>query len=835
MSPDDEPYLSNHHTNRLIWGAIVPSSMDNRTTNAMLILVVLLSAGCLETVDEIIDDIGQTIDAFEGDYPQLEMPERARSSPGLHSYDACDTLLEDLQRAVYEEMIVSLDQESYWHWVTEPWRTGIWVEDIAFDGGVPVAEMAADDSAASQSGSEATSSREGEFSGTNNQEAGVDEADFLKTDGYHIYMLNGQLLLIMGVPEFGNLTLESNLTIEGNPTQMMIDGDRLVIASSIYYWSLPDDSELRNVMAEEVTVTSEKGEEDYSYTYMRVQNLVKYTVVDITDRTAPSIERELYIEGDYHTARMVDGTVRSVTHLWTYFDGIRTWVELTSDYWAEDDIDKRMDMWNESMNATILHNEQAIAALTLDDFVPHIYEMSDSELKMHPLTYEQCAEFSASADSAGRGFTTIMTIQMLSDDVSLEVDHITSTWAHVYASQDTLVLAEPANDWWWFWRNSGWDDATNIHSFDISDANHTTYSASGRVNGTVQDQFSMSEYEGSIRVASTSDLWGRWWLSAELDENGEPIWTGPSNQVTILQDNDEGLLSQVGFIGGIAEGETIWSARFVGERGYLVTFMNMDPLWVLDLSDPTDPTVLGELEVPGVSTYIHPVDDNTLLTIGIAGGEGGEGLDWSTTQVSLFDVSDTSNPTLSDTLPLTPAYADDNCEDIRSCGWSWSYSEATYEHKAFTYWAPESLLAVPLSTHRYVYDEIEIDGRVYSFSGYQFVSMLKIINVDAENGTLLTHGDVEHSGFYNEDGLSSWWSGTTSIRRSIFMGDYVYAFSAAGATVHRTDDLQLMVELEIPGNEPDSYYFGEPQIVDAVDGEAVEPSSTEDEPADDEA
>ena len=94
MSPDDEPYLSNHHTNRLIWGAIVPSSMDNRTTNAMLILVVLLSAGCLETVDEIIEDIGQTIDAFEGDYPQLEMPERARSSPGLHSYDACDTLLE---------------------------------------------------------------------------------------------------------------------------------------------------------------------------------------------------------------------------------------------------------------------------------------------------------------------------------------------------------------------------------------------------------------------------------------------------------------------------------------------------------------------------------------------------------------------------------------------------------------------------------------------------------------------------------------------------------------------------------------------------------------------
>jgi hypothetical protein len=112
-----------------------------------------------------------------------------------------------------------------------------------------------------------------------------------------------------------------------------------------------------------------------------------------------------------------------------------------------------------------------------------------------------------------------------------------------------------------------------------------------------------------------------------------------------------------------------------------------------------------------------------------------------------------------------------------------------------------------------------------------------MINVDAENGTLSTHGEVEHSGFYNEDGLSSWWSGTTSIRRSIFMGDYVYAFSAAGATVHRTDDLQLMVELDLPGNEPTSYgYVGEPVAVDAEgDVEVAESSTTEDERDDDDA
>lgn len=797
----------------------------------LLMLFLMMTAGCLQAVDDVVKDIDRTIDALEGDYPKLDLPERTRTSPVLQNYDACDTLLDDLKRAVYDEMVVNLDQQSYWHWVSEPWSVRFGNPEFATLDGEPMVAESTDDVAATGTDSD-SGSREGEFSGTNNQESGVDEADFLKTDGFHIYMLNGQLLLIMGVPEFGNLTMESNLTIEGNPTQMMIEGDRLVISSSIYYWNLPADSDLRNLMSKEVTVEGDSvgdgkdddaGDWESTYTYTKVQNLVKYTVVDITNRSSPVIEKEMYIEGNYHTARMVDGTVRSVTHLWTYFDEIRTWVNLPEDYWSEDDLDKRMDIWNDSVDQTVLHNERVISELTLDDFVPHIYEMRDGEIFTHPLTYEKCTEFSASADSAGRGFTTIMTIRMLDDEASLEVDHITSSWAHVYSSKDTLVLAEPANDMWWFWRNSDWEDATNIHSFDISDSNHTTYVASGRVEGTVNDQFSISEHNGDIRVASTSDNWGMWWRTAEFDDNGDPVWSGPTNQVTILTEDGEGHLDQIGYIGGIAEGETIWSARFVGDRGYLVTFMNIDPLWVLDLSDPSNPEILGELEVPGVSTYIHPVGDNHLLTIGIAPGENGLGLDWSMTQVSLFDVSNTSNPTLSDSLMLTPGYADENCDDIMSCGWSWSYSEATYEHKAFTFWAPESLLAVPLSTHRYVYHEIEIEGRIYAHAGYEYVSMLKMINVDIENGSLSNHGQVEHSEFYNEEGLSYWWSGSTSIRRSIFMGDYVYAFSEGGATVHRTADLQLMVELELPGNEP---IANNPVFIEA-EPDRVEEDSTE--------
>ena len=797
--------------------------MAREVTVSILILLMMLSSGCLAAIEDATQEIDQTIDRLGGDYPQLELPERIRSTPNLKNYGQCNELLEDMKAAVYDEMLVNLDQNSYWHWSTQILRGSSIFDDalVSFDGDMAAMPESSSEGSMTSTGND----REGEYSGTNNQESGVDEADFLKTDGFNIYMLNGNLLLIMGIPEFGQLTIESNTSIEGTPLQMMLEGDRLVIVSNIYYKNLPKESPFREIMAEEITVSA-PGNDDYDYTYTRVQNLVKYTVVDVSNTSSPQIKKELYIEGNYQTARLVDGTVRSVTHLWTHLDGIQNYVNLPSGYWDESDEDIRMGLWNKSVSETITYNTKIIDDLTLDDFAPHIYELVQTEsenISQLPISSDDCNEFSASEDSASRGFVTIMTLNLFDINLDIEVDHITSSSAHVYASKDTLILAEPSNDWWWFWRNSNSDDATNIHVFDISSSGSTNYSSSGRVNGTVQDQFSISEYQGSIRIASTSDDWGRWWIMEAFDDDTENDPTGPSNHVTILQDSGNGELIQVGYVGEIAPGERIWSARFIEDRAYLVTFQNVDPLWVIDISDPTNPTILGELEVPGVSTYIHPIDNNTLLTIGIGSGPEGLGLDWSITQVSLFDISDPTNPVLSDAMPLTPAYTDENCIDITSCGWSWSWSEATYEHKAFTYWGPEELLAVPLSTYRYVYDEVVLDGNTYTYSGYEFVSSMQLINVDVENGTLSVHGDVEHSDFYNEDGLSDWWSGSTNIRRSIFMGDYIYAFSTAGVTVHKTDDLSLIVELEIPGYDyVSNYYYDDVLIAESSEGDEQE-------------
>ena len=772
--------------------------------STVVVILSLLMHGCLASVNS--DDDGSP---SEGDYPRLELTEKSRSSAVLQNFNDCDTLLQTLQQNLLDEMAVLLDQESYWHWANPNLRDlgGVWFDDAMMEG----ADTTLD------SNSETSPSREGDYSVTNNQESGVDEADFLKTDGFHTYMLNGPLLLIMGIPEFGQINLLSTTHLEGSPISMMIEGDTMVVASSIYGWQLEDDHPLIEIVTREYTLPNS----DQTYTHYR-SDLVKYSIIDITDRNSPSIKHELYLEGYYNTARLVDGTVRSITHAQMDIWGLENYVTLPDEYWLIQDVDERMDVWNSSLLQTLSNNRDRILALTLEDLLPQRYALAGDEVIIVPYSVSECGEYAASSDSVARGFLSIVSFDISDDYVSMEVDHIASSWAHVYASPDALVFAEPANDWWWFWGNDEYEDATNIHVFDISQPGTTSYVASGRVSGTVQDQFSISEFRGAIRVASTTDAWGRWWISDSLNpETDEPVFSGPSNRVTILQPTSSGTLDQMGLVEGIADGERIWSARFMGDRAYLVTFETIDPLWVLDLSDPVNPIILGELEVPGVSTYIHPIDESTLLTIGIGPGDDGLGLDWSMTQISLFDITDPTNPTLADSLPISPAYADDECQNVRTCGWAWSWSEATYEHKAFTYWAPEKMLAVPLSTYRYVYDENYYDG------GYEHISLLKLIDVDAENLSLSEHGEIDHSSFYNDEDGPNWWLYSTSIRRSIFMGDYIYAFSTLGVTIHNTSDLTHIQDMLIPGSH---------SIEDVVEGESEQETSGpsgEDEPCPD--
>ena len=766
---------------------------------AILMISLFFTAGCLNVLDPEVETPSIDIPSNWSDITQRQV-----SSPDLVEFSDCEELEITLKESILEEyriqLLQAVEEEYHYFW-----------DDVMMDG-----DMMAEDSSAETSssvGGGATSSNqlrtEGvDYSGTNNQESGVDEADFVKTDGYHIYFLNGKRLEIMGTPQYGDLVYESNTTIEGNPVSMLLDGDRLVVISTVSSWNIPSENPLYSAM-----------DWDGEYYSWRTTYLTKFSVFDISDRSEPELEKELFIEGSYITAREVSGTIRTVSNAWMDTSGMQGWLDLPQGYWNLDyDDPKRLEIRVEVAYQTMLDNENTLESITLEDLVPRIYERIDDEVITYPITEGDCASFAAPEDGSSRGINSIFSFDLTSQNFDFEADHIIGNYPLVYSSQDTLVLTENSWDMWWFWNSDSNDEATNIHMFDISDAGSTEYIASGRVDGTILDQFSISEYNGVLRVASTEGQWGRWWL-----EDPEPM---TSNVITLQPTTDtttgDTTLQQMGIIEGIAPNETIWSARFVGDRAYIVTFENMDPLWTIDLSDPLNPTIMGELKIPGVSTYIHPLSDDTILTIGMgpADLETGEGLDWRNIRLSLFDVSDFNNPLETTTLTISPV------EDIENPCWSWSSSEATYEHKAFQYWAPKSMVAIPMNTYTSGYYDYET--RTYTECDREWISKLMLTNVTEDS--LTSYGEVDHSDFYSSE--EYWWN-SYSIRRSIFMGDYVYAISSKGITATNLTTLETTasIALEYENAYSNYYYYEEVAVEDTEDSpdrEAEEENSTND-------
>ncbi|MDA0715059.1 MAG: beta-propeller domain-containing protein [archaeon] len=763
---------------------------------ALAFCLSMLLSGCIS--NELIKNPDETPVELPDEWNST--PSYSPTSPALVSYPTCEALENSLKQSLREEartqLLQAVEEQYYYYWGDD-----VMLED---------AETAADgDTAGAADNAKSSAPRtEGEdFSGTNNQEEGVDEADFVKTDGYHIYLLQGQTLHILGVPEFGEIENASTMEIEGTPQAMMLDGDRLVVLSSVNPWSIPNTSPLYEAMAW-----------DEGYYGWRTSTLTKMTVIDMTDREAPETSQELYIEGWYLTAREVAGTVRMVSHAWMDVPGLQTWLNLPSGYWEIDyDNPIRRAIREEVAYRTMQANEAVLANLTLEDLTSKVYEMRGTTLIEHSmLEAEDCANFAAPADGLNRGISSIFSIDLASEQVGFEVDHIIGNYPQVYASSDVLVLTENSFDWWRFWMNQNLTEMTNIHTFDISAPGETVYTGSGRVDGTILNQFSISEYEGILRVATTTGQWGRWWL-----DNPEPM----SSQVVTLTrsidlETNQQVLVEVGKVGGIAEGERIWSARFVGDTAYIVTFEQIDPLWVIDLSDVTQPKILGELEVPGVSTYIHPLEEGHLLTIGLGpANEDGTGLDWSSTQISLFDVNDPTAPTRDDVLRVSPV------QDPNERGWAWSWSEATYEHKAFQYWGPKDLLSIPLSTYRYHsgYDE---NGNY--FWNYEWVSKLVLIEVNETSGELSLYGEINNSDLYDRGDNRYWWN-DFSIRRSIFMGDYIYAISSGGVTVTNLTTLEESdrVVFEVENPYYCCYYYEEDDKEVSSDSETATSDSSD--------
>ncbi|MEC7261962.1 MAG: beta-propeller domain-containing protein, partial [Candidatus Thermoplasmatota archaeon] len=376
-----------------------------------------------------------------------------------------------------------------------------------FDDGM-VAESAMDGDASAGAAQPQARIQGEDFSGTNNQEQGVDEADFIKTDGYYIYALQGSTLSIMNVPEYGEIEFASNSSIEGSPISMMLRGDRLIVLSSYNPWSIDSEDALYEYL---------RWGGDYSE--WRVNSLTRYTTYNISDRSSPEVIQELYLEGYNVDAREIDGSIRAVTHSWLNIPGLSNWLNMPSAYYELDWNDPQRRTYREMIDyETIQDNQEVLESIALEDLVPKIYQRIAGEIIEHDMRSEGCENFAKPMDGFSRGFTNILSLDLFSTTFDYESDHLLSNHPLVYASTDALVLTENAWDWWWFWGQDEVDDMTNIHTFDISVPGVTTYTGSGRIDGQILNQFSLSEHEGVLRVATTVGQWNRWWM-----EDPEPM------------------------------------------------------------------------------------------------------------------------------------------------------------------------------------------------------------------------------------------------------------------------------------------------------------------------
>jgi hypothetical protein len=362
-----------------------------------------------------------------------------------------------------------------------------------------------------------------------------------------------------------------------------------------------------------------------------------------------------------------------------------------------------------------------------------------------------CDAISHPAQFSGLGMLTILTLDLDRGLWAADSDALMADAQIVYGSKASLYVATQK----WLSPATPVDSlpagtTTVIHRFDVA-GGRTTLTASGEVPGYLLNQFSLSEDRGVLRVASTS----------------RPIWWGDRPQapsqsfVTVLRE-DAGRLVRVGQVSGLGRGQQIYSVRFLGDRGYVVTFRRVDPLYTLDLASPADPKVAGQLELEGYSAYLHPVGDGLLLGVGRAIAASGN--EPSGTQLELFDVSDAAAPRLLARTTLGGG----------------SSSQVEYDHHAFLFWAPAKLAVLPIQT----YDAAP--GPAGTTSGPGFTGAIGY-RVDASG--IAEVGRITHDA---ADG------GVAPIARSIVIGDRLFTISDAGVMTSSLDALARQAFVAFP-------------------------------------
>ncbi len=603
---------------------------------------------------------------------------------------------------------------------------------------------------------------------TNNQVTGVDEADFVKLvdKGKFLYLLHGNTLRkLASWPAASTKLVGQPLTIEGSPSEMFVtDAGKAVVFSSVYSYASTQGKPVADCYP------------GYCGGYYGSMGL-KITVADVST-DAPKVEREIYYEGSYLSSRRYGDVVRAVIQSYSKFSGLFSPQVQYYDAWGrpydQDAIEEQLDAWQERTADSIRNTE-------LRDWFPVAQQVVNGQLEdVEPGCDSYYVPDPGLTDY---GLTHVLSLDTARADSSLGGVTIVGATSTVYSNATQLVLAQPDYRW-----NAGSDwgilsgQQTAYHVFGLDGAS-TRYSASGWLFGALPQnnaQFGIDVgANGTLRVATTG--WVR--DNPQADPNSEKFWSQHSENRVLVAKIAGGKVTLAGQSEALGKkDETVQSARFVGDRAYVVTYRQIDPLIVLDVAGDT-PKVLGELEIPGFSQYMHPLDADHLITVGQS-GKGG-------LQLQLFDVSNPANLPAPKTLDFG----------------LYSSSEVSYNHKAFTSF--EDLLAMPLY------------GQYYTANRYGYASTLEVIRVNAASG-FTSVASIDHGPLYADNGVGvrcgvceapiagfgtscyDYYCGyQPELRRGHFVkGEdgkvYVYSISWAGVMVHALAPLAPLASVGLP-------------------------------------
>lgn len=629
------------------------------------------------------------------------------------SYPSCEALSTDLVQAsrLLANSVIEKNARWFYHQDYGGGDVGVLMgEPAIFRGDIDVVADSAGAPESASAGIAAPSQPVTEDSyGTNNQVVGVDEADIIKSNGVQVFAAYGREIVVL---DADNVTISSRTELPETPKEcysdniasMLLIGERLVVVTNGYCDNYGDS----------LRIVSGAGN-----TRVFVYNTVNMAVL--------SSEA---LQGSYVAARSIGDNLHIVTSSW--LNAYNSYTQYLDPY--------REEIYGREPEEDVFRTMALLEAENrMDAFVSQITEELDCA-NMQKLALMQNSddmlEFGGILESMATVYS--FSVSNLSEKISSTSMILPTAGWQVYASQERLVLA---SEGWWI--EEGSDGGARQETYLITyllEGPSATAMTLGTVPGYVLNQFSIDHVQQNgvdyLRIAtSTRERWAfaqRWTQTEDS-----------SSQVTVLEinDSDSGKMAVVGQLNNLGKpGERIYSVRFQGDSGYVVTFQQTDPFYTLDLSDPSDPQAVGELEIPGFSNYLHPIGDNLILGVGQGADETGRTLGL---QISLFDVSDFSQPLRVQNY-------------LEGGDGGYSSSEAQYDHKAFRYLDESRLLILPLTVYG---DRGDNDG----FDGF------RLYKIDEEAG-ITPYFSIEHASSNFYDGC---WSsaGYLQARSLVFGGD----------------------------------------------------------------